>query len=548
MNNSETNQTIDDSSEASESIEDKGQFDKTIKKRIWNQQQLSQLLGYTDQSDNTPSDNNQPSSKKSTSPQEENVVELQELFDENPRDHKTKHTFFNHPLSKVGLVALGMFVIFGPAGLIMKAMVSGGPPAVPSIHAKSSQSPNPAIKTQTTPTPEKLENGRLKASLALDSQVEAVQKVEDAKKNQSKIKASKTTPKARPQTSPTPLPKKTVPQNKTLTLQPQPYAQKTYTSPQVKNLPQPQPQQISPSQTVPDIDPIEQLQQMNRLGSYGGSQVIQVSDSSNKNGAGLEGDIVKAKEKTQQESVPKSPENLVHTLQVLPSEARIINGVSTDKYLRVGKVIRGKLLTPLIWGEQNNPTQANDYRIAQKLVIVTTKPVVVNDNQTILPENAEIIATVANIQESGFVQLQATNIVFNDKEYSVPNGAIAINADGGKPLIASKWNNKRKEVARKDAQIFVLGSLAKVGDVLNQPRSQQFSTNSGFGGSTFSSTQSGQRNILGAVLSGGFSPLTNQILQRNKKALEQIQSSEKVWFVPADTKLDIFINQSFSLN
>jgi hypothetical protein len=50
---------------------------------------------------------------------------------------------------------------------------------------------------------------------------------------------------------------------------------------------------------------------------------------------------------------------------------------------------------------------------------------------------------------------------------------------------------------------------------------------------------------LGAVLEGGFEPLTEQILERNKRALSEIQQREEVWYVRAATDVQVFVNQSF---
>ena len=105
---------------------------------------------------------------------------------------------------------------------------------------------------------------------------------------------------------------------------------------------------------------------------------------------------------------------------------------------------------------------------------------------------------------------------------------------------------RKGEIARRDAQTFAVGSLAKVGKVLNQPKEQQISTSSGFNGTnSFSSIRRSRENILGAVLEGGFEPLTQQILKRNQQALQKIQQREDVWYVKAGTDVQILVNESF---
>ena len=88
--------------------------------------------------------------------------------------------------------------------------------------------------------------------------------------------------------------------------------------------------------------------------------------------------------------------------------------------------------------------------------------------------------------------------------------------------------------------------MAKVGKVLNQPKEEQISTNSGLGSiNSFSLIRRSRSNILGAVLEGGFEPLTQQILQRNQQALQEIQQRQEVWYVKAGTNVQVFVNQSF---
>jgi hypothetical protein len=146
------------------------------------------------------------------------------------------------------------------------------------------------------------------------------------------------------------------------------------------------------------------------------------------------------------------------------------------------------------------------------------------------------------------VQLEATQMVIDGKEYVLPPGTITIRGNSGRPLMASQWNDKSAEIASRDAETFVVGSLAKVGKVFNQPQEEQYSTSTGFGGTTtYSSIRRGSPNILGAVLEGGFEPLTEQILERNKRSLSEIQQRKEVWHVRAGSDIQVFVNQSFQL-
>ena len=110
-------------------------------------------------------------------------------------------------------------------------------------------------------------------------------------------------------------------------------------------------------------------------------------------------------------------------------------------------------------------------------------------------------------------------------------------------------NSKKGEIASGDVETFAVGSLAKVGKVLNQPKEQQISTSSGFDGTnSFSSTRRSRENILGAVLEGGFEPLTQQILKRNQQALQELRKQEDVWYVKAGTMCKSLLMNLFNFS
>ncbi len=215
----------------------------------------------------------------------------------------------------------------------------------------------------------------------------------------------------------------------------------------------------------------------------------------------------------------------------------------------MGESVDGKLLTPLIWSQHtsnNTFEKSKNKSFSEKFIIKLEQPLNTQSGFVVLPKGSQIVATLSNVNEAGFVSLQATQVVTDGKEYILPPSAIAIRGTNGKPLVASRLKSNKGEVARGDAQIFAVGSLAKVGKVINQPKEEQVSTSSGFGGTnSFSSVRRSRENILGAVLEGGFEPLTQQILRRNQQALQELQQQEDVWYVKAGTNVQVFVNQSF---
>ncbi|MBP5974197.1 TrbI/VirB10 family protein [Brasilonema sp. CT11] len=232
------------------------------------------------------------------------------------------------------------------------------------------------------------------------------------------------------------------------------------------------------------------------------------------------------------------------------SESQILNERTTVQQLRVGMTARGKIATPMVWVNPSTTQTKSDGRSQgeENFVVRLTQPIVDDEGYEIFPAGSEIVCTVQGVHQSGYTTVQATRLVVDGREYVLPKGAIAITGKGGNPLIASRYGDKGAEIASRDATAFVFGSLAKVGKVLNEPDETSSFASVGIGGSTSTTSIKGNKsNLLGAVLEGGFTPLTQEILARNQAALAEITKREDVWFVRAGTDVQIVVNQSFEL-
>jgi hypothetical protein len=135
--------------------------------------------------------------------------------------------------------------------------------------------------------------------------------------------------------------------------------------------------------------------------------------------------------------------------------------------------------------------------------------------------------------------------VIDGQEYVLPPGSINIRGNDGQPLIAQRWGDKGPAIASGDITTFLFGAASRVGQVLTQPDTQSSTSVNGYGFSSSTTSSSGDRNILGAVLDGGFTPLTQQILKRNERGLEEMMSRPNVWYVRAGATVQVFVNQSF---
>lgn len=248
--------------------------------------------------------------------------------------------------------------------------------------------------------------------------------------------------------------------------------------------------------------------------------------------------------------VSSAPTQLEGTLaQVNPAEeASILSGVRV-RSLQVGDRAQGQLVTPVIWAGNEARAAATkstqESPAGEKFIIQLQEPLTDKSGFVTLPIGTQIVAQVIEVNESGWLKLNVSQAVVDNQEYMLPPGAISIRGVDGQPLMASKWGDRGSAIASGDISTFLFGSLSRVGQVLTQPDSQSSTTTSGFGFSSSTTNQSGGRNLLGAILDGGFTPLTQQILKRNEQRIQELTSRPDVWYVPAGTSVQVFVNQSF---
>ncbi|HBL12328.1 MAG TPA: hypothetical protein DD379_13150 [Cyanobacteria bacterium UBA11162] len=504
-----------------------------LEHKEWKEQDLAVLAGFED------GYTLQPESNSGDARDDLNPIEQSDLFEEveDPHEAKTKPTLSGNPYAKAAVVGVALMGVFGIGGFFLTQISGADFKKAPSL-IQANQKPKLEKKPESEPVGEDV--GTLKTELAISSQEKQIKAVEKSRSPRQEIKTQKPHSQPTPSTTtattstpsppPPPSPYTYTPPPRRIASPPVSYARVTPPM-QSSPLPVPSPPETLPPPRVSSQPPkpeptapettetgLENWQMLARLGSYG-TTVQEVSESA-----------VTTKEITQTEA---------GTIPVIETVAIAQNSRSTVQF-QVGQLAIAKTITPIIW-------VSSEDAINQRFVVQLDEPITSANGWELLPVGTQIVMTCQAVHDSGMVDTEAIAIIKDGVEYQLPPDTISIRGESGQPLIASHWNSNSGEVARRDLKVFLFGALSKVGEVLNQPDSQSSTTTSGSGFSQTSSITSGDPNFIGAVLEGGFTPLTEQIKERNEQALDELLERENIWYVPADQPVQVFVNKSFYL-
>jgi hypothetical protein len=227
-------------------------------------------------------------------------------------------------------------------------------------------------------------------------------------------------------------------------------------------------------------------------------------------------------------------------------EAHILRGIPLprlERKLQVGQHTEGRLITPIIWSSA--ATENRQQNSKQRLIVQLEQPLKNQQGEVLLKAGNQIIFELTNVQETGLVISEAIALIQDGVEYILPPGVLQIRGEEGDPLLAELKNNVAGEIASRDRKMFVFGALGKVGEILNRPdtTTNTTTTDSSFSQTVISSTD--EPNLWGAVLEGGFNPLTEQIKERNQQEIDELLNRPQLWYIPSGQRVQIFVNSTF---
>ncbi|MEH2402007.1 hypothetical protein [Nostoc sp.] len=504
---------------------------------------MSRLVGFEEESSTDAQE-----SEDSATPQESLSL---------PQEAQTKQPLSSNPFAKLGLVGAATLVIVLVGGMFLSQLMSSNPKPKNIVPPQVREQPTDESTSQQLAG----EVDTLKTKLALTEQAEMVkaaqQQLRTAKSTPTVVlKEPSVSPRGRERVIPTPPP---------LT----PYVPRTVTVERIIKVPASQPVRspqipvVQPNtQPVVSItppsppSPLQEWARLAKLGSYG---QVSLTDQPNNIAAAPE----PAKNTQPQEQTPQ---------QETPSPVVSQAQEKGEKSVAVGSSAKAVLATA-IFGETNTKSGGGDEAGEQKNVFVIRlkEPLKSTDGSIALPANTEFLAEIGSLSEQGLLSMNVVKIISHNDgnltERSLPNNTIILRGTQGKPLIANKYPSQSSSIASMDAGLFVLGGLGKAAELINLPdtrfvpltTSSTTPNNTTTDGSTTGSTPTGstttssttittvtepRRNLAAGLLEGGFNSIVPQIAQRNQQAIAQMSQQTNVWFLPAGTNTEIYVNQA----
>ncbi len=475
-----------------------------------------------------------------------------------PQEVQTKQPLSSNPFAKLGLVGAATLAIVLVGGVFLSQLMSSNPKPKNIVSPQVPEQPtNESISQQLEG-----EVDTLKTKLALTEQAQMV------KAAQQQLRTAKSTPtvalqkpsvssRDRQRVIPTPPPTAYVPRTVTVERIVQ------VPAPASQPLPSPQLPVVQPNtQPVVNItppsppNPFEEWRRLAKLGSYG--QVNATNEPNNIAAAPEPANNPQPQEETPQQEI-SAPAPTVSQAQPLG-----------QKSLAVGTTARAVLATA-IFGETTRSGGGDETSGAKNVFVIRLKEALKStDGAIAFPANTEFLAEIGSLSEQGLLQMNVTKVISqnngNPTEQSLPNNAMIIRGTQGKPLVANKFPGQSSSIASMDLGLFVLGGLGKAAELINRPDTEVLPLYAGgdIGNPNnngnndidtasssntrypigFTTITKNRRNLAAGVVEGGFNSVVPQIAQRNQQAIAQMSQPTNIWFVPAGSTVELYVNQA----
>ncbi|YAF99139.1 MAG: TrbI/VirB10 family protein (plasmid) [Nodularia sp. CChRGM 3473] len=481
-----------------------------------------------------------------------------EIQDVDEAELLTKHNVITSPWSRIGIIGVPLGIGFLIFYFLFNNIINGNSQA-------TNQSTKPTETEATEQSTSESNDGDVYAQLALARQSEQLEKIYQQKQEAPSPELPETSevkPETVPHQSPTPPPPA-----------PPPPAPRNYSPP-----PAPPPTPLPPRATLDREltqapDPISELNRLRKMGSFGN-----IAYAANENESFLASQPILTRIESEENELPiTSPHQItpnplsregiekieprwqaekrnrqaevndfkIASVNFLPQEAQIINE-RRSRYLVVGEFASGTLITPLVKEQSRNNQQNED---GKRYVARLTEDLRDNYGNVAIARGSLMALEILRVDGANYAEAQVTSIIKDNTEYPISAGAITVQGEGGRPLIAQQFQDKGGEIARYDLTVGLFSGLGKVGEIINQPDIEDDIEDELLDGRIRRRRRvnNSRRNITGAVLEGAFGSLSEIIGRRAETSTQEILARPNVWYIPRNTKVTFLVNRTLEL-
>ncbi len=223
------------------------------------------------------------------------------------------------------------------------------------------------------------------------------------------------------------------------------------------------------------------------------------------------------------------------------------DSASQTAQVPLGTTANGVVSVPLLWDE------GSGRQLYDKFAVTLTDNVTATDGSIAFRKGTVVIAFASTVSKTNrMVQATAVALVYSDrngqiKQQAIPEGAILIAGEGGRPLIASAYFDPGNDIAGQDILTAVLSGVGRVGQVFAEPKVRSSSSINGRFGRSTTTVESRDPQIWSAVLDGFFSPLAKRMESRSDRATEELLKRPNVAVVNKGTPVSITVNSFLNI-
>jgi hypothetical protein len=225
------------------------------------------------------------------------------------------------------------------------------------------------------------------------------------------------------------------------------------------------------------------------------------------------------------------------------AEARILDEQSLGESSQVRSLIAGGHSS----GELVTPVVLDNEGVEDRFLVVLAEPLMDNTASIAIPEGSVLVVQVDRTSEDGLVQLSATQAIWEEqglqRELILPSRTILIRGQGGDPLIAEGYGDSGGAIAAMDIGQFAIGAIRRIGELYTRSDSRVQTGD----GATVITESNPAPNILAGALEGGSEAILDSISERNQRAIEKLEQRPQIPYIPANTQVQAFINQSMQM-